>query len=272
MPGDAQPGTVVVADFAGRHVPPPRASRLLTSVIDALTHALRTLVDRRVRASLGQDRPARGPERTCTSRTDGWLADGSNSPSPRSRTRRARSRAAPRSGRREAVSYRPWAEAGERSGQRPEDRQGDGSAPSECQGVRIRGPSSVTATVNSKWAASEPSRGVDGPVVAAHPDLGRAGVDHRLDREHHARLQLRARARLAEVGDLRVLVHVAADAVPDQRADDREPLGLDLALDRVRDVAEVVAGPRLLDAGEQRRPGVRRAASARRRRSGRPGP
>ena len=28
---------------------------------------------------------------------------------------------------------------------------------SSCQGVRMRGPSSVTATVNSKWAASEPS-------------------------------------------------------------------------------------------------------------------
>ena len=27
----------------------------------------------------------------------------------------------------------------------------------KCQGVRIRGPSAVTAIVNSKWAASEPS-------------------------------------------------------------------------------------------------------------------
>jgi hypothetical protein len=26
-----------------------------------------------------------------------------------------------------------------------------------CQGVRMRGPSAVTATVNSKWAAREPS-------------------------------------------------------------------------------------------------------------------
>ena len=26
-----------------------------------------------------------------------------------------------------------------------------------CQGVRIRGPAAVIATVNSKWAASEPS-------------------------------------------------------------------------------------------------------------------
>src|SRR5262249_1007097 len=28
--------------------------------------------------------------------------------------------------------------------------------PASCQGVRIRGPSAVTATVNSKWAASDP--------------------------------------------------------------------------------------------------------------------
>ncbi len=28
---------------------------------------------------------------------------------------------------------------------------------SSCQGVRIRGPSAVTAIVNSKWAASVPS-------------------------------------------------------------------------------------------------------------------
>jgi deazaflavin-dependent oxidoreductase (nitroreductase family) len=36
---------------------------------------------------------------------------------------------------------------------------GGGLSPhsSSCQGVRMRGPSAVTATVNSKWAASEPS-------------------------------------------------------------------------------------------------------------------
>ncbi|MEA2251695.1 MAG: hypothetical protein QOG70_1937 [Solirubrobacteraceae bacterium] len=31
------------------------------------------------------------------------------------------------------------------------------SPPSSCHGVRMRGPSAVIATVNSKWAASEPS-------------------------------------------------------------------------------------------------------------------
>jgi hypothetical protein len=32
-----------------------------------------------------------------------------------------------------------------------------GLAYASCQGVRTRGPSSVTAIVNSKWAASDPS-------------------------------------------------------------------------------------------------------------------
>src|SRR5688500_2217851 len=39
---------------------------------------------------------------------------------------------------------------------------------------------------------------VDGPVVVAHPHLGATGVDHRLDRQHHAGLEQGAAARLAE--------------------------------------------------------------------------
>ena len=38
---------------------------------------------------------------------------------------------------------------------------------------------------------------------------------------------------------------LAPDAVADQRADDREPGALDARLDRVRDVAQAVAGPAL---------------------------
>ena len=56
----------------------------------------------------------------------------------------------------------------------------------------------------------------------------------------------------AVVRDLRLLVHVAADAVADERLDDREALGLDVLLDGVRDVAEPVADAALLDGGEQR--------------------
>ena len=45
---------------------------------------------------------------------------------------------------------------------------------------------------------------------------------------------------------------VAADPVADERADDREAGGLDARLHGVRDVAEAVAGLRLLDGVEQR--------------------
>ena len=127
------------------------------------------------------------------------------------------------------------------------------AAQDSCQGVRTRGPSAVTATVNSKWAAIESSCRVDGPAVVAHADLGAAGVDHRLDRQHHALLQLGALAGLAEVRDLRVLVHLAPDPVADQRADHREVVQLDPGLDRVRDVAEAVARAGHRDPVEQRR-------------------
>src|SRR3954454_22744153 len=78
-----------------------------------------------------------------------------------------------------------------------------------------------------------PVLGVDRPAVVAHADLVAARVDHRLDREAHARLEQRALAGIAVVGDLRLLVHLAADAVADERADDRQALALDRLLDSV---------------------------------------
>src|SRR5215212_5266390 len=93
---------------------------------------------------------------------------------------------------------------------------------------------------------------VDGPVVAADPDRRAAHVDHRLDGQNHALLEQRALARRAEVRDLRVLVHVAADAVTDERADYAEALLLHRGLDRVRDVAQPVAHLALLHRVEQR--------------------
>ena len=94
--------------------------------------------------------------------------------------------------------------------------------------------------------------GVDRPPVVAHPHLVAPGVDHRLDGQHHPLLQRHALAGRAEVGDLRLLVHRAPDPVAHQRAHDREPLGLDVLLDRVGDVAEPVPDPALLHRREQR--------------------
>src|SRR5205823_10359994 len=58
-----------------------------------------------------------------------------------------------------------------------------------------------------------PILGEDRPVVVAHPHGVATRGDHRFDGQDHALLQQRAPSRLAEVGDLGVLVHVAADAV-----------------------------------------------------------
>src|SRR5271163_1143156 len=55
--------------------------------------------------------------------------------------------------------------------------------------------------------------GEDGPAVAGHADPRTPGRGHRLDRQHHALLEQRPLAGLAEVGHLRVLMHVAPHAV-----------------------------------------------------------
>ena len=66
----------------------------------------------------------------------------------------------------------------------------------------------------------------DGPAVADLADLALAGVDHRLDREDHARHQLLERAGPAVVQHLRLLVEARADAVAAELAHHREAAGL----------------------------------------------
>ncbi|CAJ6303506.1 Uncharacterised protein [Burkholderia pseudomallei] len=90
--------------------------------------------------------------------------------------------------------------------------------------------------------------GLDGPLVGHRADVALAGVDHRLDREDHARLELDARARAPVVDDLRVLVEHRADAVTAVFAHDAVALRFRMLLDRVADVAEMRAGPHLVDA------------------------
>ena len=88
--------------------------------------------------------------------------------------------------------------------------------------VRTSGPASVTAIESSKWAASEPSTRRDGPVVREDVGSMVAEREHRLDREAQAGLELAPAATGAVVGDLRFLVHLGADAVADELADDAE--------------------------------------------------
>src|SRR3954454_3842406 len=100
-----------------------------------------------------------------------------------------------------------------------------------------------------------PVLAVDRPVVGRHADRVVADGHHRFDGQNHALLELLAGPGLAVVRDLRVLVHVAADPVADERADDAEAVGLDALLDRVADVAEAISRPALLDGIEERSPG-----------------
>jgi hypothetical protein len=89
--------------------------------------------------------------------------------------------------------------------------------------------------------------GNGGPTVFQHADFRAAGVDHGLDSEDHAGLEAGAFAGVAEVGDLGVFVHGAADSVANELADDAEAFGLAELLDGGGDVAETAADLALLD-------------------------
>ena len=81
-----------------------------------------------------------------------------------------------------------WADTRRHGEARPprESRHGSKRAPTLPSAVvRIRGPSSVIATVCSKWADSDPSALEIDHSSSCDDDVGRAGGDHRLDREHH---------------------------------------------------------------------------------------
>src|SRR5882724_12969321 len=90
------------------------------------------------------------------------------------------------------------------------------------------------------------------PSVLFQLDLGTAGVEHGLDRQHHPLTQADAAVGLPEVRDLWILVLTLADAVPDEVAHDRETAALGVALDGRRHVAEPRAGPRGPDARFER--------------------
>src|SRR4051812_2967868 len=84
--------------------------------------------------------------------------------------------------------------------------------------------------------------GYSRPPIVFDQDLRAAGVDHRLDGDHHPGGQAAALGGVAVVRDVRVLVHGAADAVADELPDDRVTVGLGVRLDGPADVAETVAG------------------------------
>jgi hypothetical protein len=90
--------------------------------------------------------------------------------------------------------------------------------------------------------------GDDGPAVGHGADRCFAGVDHRLDGEHHAGLESDAGIWATVVKDLRLFVEFRADAVPTKLADHRIARLLRMLLDGMPDVTEVGARPDLCDA------------------------
>jgi hypothetical protein len=86
-----------------------------------------------------------------------------------------------------------------------------------------------------------------GPTILENADFRAPGVDHGLDGEDHASLEARTLAGVAEVGDLGIFVHGAADSVADKLPDDAETFGLAELLDGGRDVAKAAADLALLD-------------------------
>src|SRR5690349_18292475 len=96
-----------------------------------------------------------------------------------------------------------------------------------------------------------------GPLVAQGAGGRIADGDHRLDGERHPLEQTRPPLGTSVVRHLRLLVEPGADPVAHQLAYHPEPGRLGYLLNRVPDVAHVVAHPRLSNAGRQALPGHR---------------
>ena len=83
--------------------------------------------------------------------------------------------------------------------------------------------------------------GYSRPPIILDKDVGAPGVDHRLDGDHQAGRQPPPLPRLPVVRDVGLLVHLVADPVAHELADDRVAVGLGVRLDGPADVAQPVA-------------------------------
>src|SRR5205807_6369448 len=84
--------------------------------------------------------------------------------------------------------------------------------------------------------------GHDGPAIGQTANAGPAGIDHRLDRENHSRLQLESRPGPPVMQNLRLLVELAADAVTAEFTHHGKAVAFGVALYRRADVAQGRAG------------------------------
>ena len=135
----------------------------------------------------------------------------------------------------------------------------DGSVPGRCRDgrrrrgsrrarksygrVRISAPSLVTSRVCSNCALRPPVGGDDGPAVVPHHPLVGAEIEHRLDRERHARPDLVVEPRVVVVRDDQPAVERRPDAVTGELADHAVPEPLRVGLDDAAD--DVDPSPRL---------------------------
>lgn len=100
---------------------------------------------------------------------------------------------------------------------------------------------------SARSARRLPVAGDDAPMVLLHVDVLRSHGDRRLDGNAKAALQEEAIATAAIVGDLRVLVHLMANAVPHELPDHAVSMALAMLLPHWR-CRPAVSGNRLPDA------------------------
>src|SRR5438128_1685488 len=84
------------------------------------------------------------------------------------------------------------------------------------------------------------------PLIA-HPHIRTPRIHHRLDRDYHSFLQPRAAPRFAVIRQVRLVVHLRSDTMPDKFANHRKTVLLDQALHRITDIAEPVARAHLVN-------------------------
>src|ERR1700685_1625966 len=85
------------------------------------------------------------------------------------------------------------------------------------------------------------------PAILQNPNFWAAGVDHGLNRKHHASFQPGTLPLGAKVRDLGIFVHATANSVTNKVADDTKSLRLTQLLHRRRDIAQSPTHLALLD-------------------------
>ena len=106
--------------------------------------------------------------------------------------------------------------------------------------MKISQPSLVTPTECSNCAESFAVASHSGPAIAQNRRILTPDIEHRLDREEHAFLQLRPGARAGAVHDIRLVVEKLAEAMTAKILNHGKPVLASYFRDRRANVAEPV--------------------------------